>query len=1056
MPMNASSPDRHMKNLRDMRRQLDDLEVQLQTASGSDSFKQLQAAVDAVPDIIYRIDSESRIVFISKAVTRYGLDPDALVGTSLFDLIHPEDRERARHRVNDRRTGERSTRSFELRLVFPNDEIVAFELNESATPPPNVLIDARGVYSSDVPRSVDFLYTQGVARNITDRRLAAAALDETRREAAQRLAEHALQIRTVTRQLQQQIQVRERHEAEAEVIQHIRDEIWRLIDPDQIDDVLRAIRDGLRDLGVDFHAIGINDVDEAAGQVRYNTIVGDRCEWSLSDDEEQNARVVEFMKTGLPTYRPDLHEEDRWQERRRVEEGWGPPIRSIVDLPLDSGTLAINSRRAHAFSESDLKLLQKIAGVLQEGVHRMRDLRALQERSREAERLAAERQEALEREVVLSRLRDHILSMHSLSDVPQHRDMIATLRDLGVPADGMSMQFPATVEGRYETFHASDFPQPSASHALDDHPWVRQVWQTGKSVVVPSEQIEKSGFQDWEKWCILEVPLPGGGSLGVNRQDGGTFSDDMIRTVEAFAAVVAAGLQRLRDSERLEESEKRHRLLVESLPLGVVHSTPAGRMIYQNAAARKIFGYSDKDLSEVSLEHLYVNPRDREEMVQILQETQSAKFEHPMRHKSDRQIWVRGTSTLVENEASGRIEIHGVFEDVTERKKMEAHNARLEEQLRQSQKMEAVGQLTAGIAHNFNNMLQGISGNLQLAILDAEGEMRQMLLDADRVTHRAADMIQQLMVFTRQGMKPVIGSVSLEPIIRNTIDICRRTFDRKIVIEADLAEDARVVGDPGLLQQVFLNMLINARDAVLDGGSESPWIRLNMATVLVSSEEASAYIDATEGPCLEITIRDNGIGMDAETQRRIFEPFFTTKPVDRGTGLGLATVYGIIKQHQGWVTCESQPGAGTTFCIYLPLGTVEDEVEEMDSAALQTNGDQRTLLIIDDEDAVRETTTRLLERHGFHVLAADSGPAGLKMVVEEDACIDLILLDLSMPSMSGHEVLAELRRLRPDVKVVIITGYAAVEVDVEGADGILQKPFSVAALLGRIDQVLSS
>jgi hypothetical protein len=151
--------------------------------------------------------------------------------------------------------------------------------------------------------------------------------------------------------------------------------------------------------------------------VRYNTIVGDRCEWSLSDDEEQNARVVEFMKAGLPTYRPDLHEEDRWQERRRVEEGWGPPIRSIVDLPLDSGTLAINSRQAHAFSESDLKLLHKIAGVLQEGLHRMCDLRALQERSREAERLAAERQKALEREVVLSRLRDHILSMHSLRDV---------------------------------------------------------------------------------------------------------------------------------------------------------------------------------------------------------------------------------------------------------------------------------------------------------------------------------------------------------------------------------------------------------------------------------------------------------------------------------------------------------------------------------------------------------------------------------------------------------------------------------------------------------------
>lgn len=193
------------------------------------------------------------------------------------------------------------------------------------------------------------------------------------------------------RQLQQQIQERERHEAEAAVIQHIRDEIWRLIDPEQVDDVLLAIRDGLHDLGVEFHGIGINEVDEAAGKVRYNTFVGDRGEWSLSDDEEQNARVVAFMKAGVPTYRPDLHHEDRWEERQRVEEGWGAPIRSIVDLPFDTGTFAINSRQADAFSESDLNLLQKVAAVLQEGFQRIRDLRTLQERSREAGQRASRR-----------------------------------------------------------------------------------------------------------------------------------------------------------------------------------------------------------------------------------------------------------------------------------------------------------------------------------------------------------------------------------------------------------------------------------------------------------------------------------------------------------------------------------------------------------------------------------------------------------------------------------------------------------------------------------------
>jgi PAS domain S-box-containing protein len=388
----------------------------------------------------------------------------------------------------------------------------------------------------------------------------------------------------------------------------------------------------------------------------------------------------------------------------------------------------------------------------------------------------------------------------------------------------------------------------------------------------------------------VEAPLPGGGSLGVSRQDGGTFTDDMIQTVESFAGVVAAGFQRLRDFGRLEESEERYRHMLENLPLAVVYSLLDGTILYSNPMARTMYGYTEEEWKGVTGEQLYVNPQDRAELMRTVQGQQHTEFGYAMRHKSGREIWVRGLLTLVANPATGRQEIHGFTEDVTERKEMEAQNALLEEQLRQSQKMEAVGQLTAGIAHNFNNMLQGISGNLQLAILDAEGEMGHRLADADRVTHRAADMIRQLMVFARQGIKPAIRSVQLRPIVQNTIEICRRTFDRKIAIETDLEEEIHVVGDPGLLQQVLLNILINSRDAVYDGGTESPLIRLRAEIVHVSGEEASDHLDATEGPHVEVQIRDNGIGMDSETQRHIFEPFFTTKPVDRGTGLGLATV----------------------------------------------------------------------------------------------------------------------------------------------------------------------
>ena len=370
--------------------------------------------------------------------------------------------------------------------------------------------------------------------------------------------------------------------------------------------------------------------------------------------------------------------------------------------------------------------------------------------------------------------------------------------------------------------------------------------------------------------------------------------------------------------------------------------------------------------------------------------------------------------------------------------------------------MEAVGELTAGIAHNFNNMLQGISGNLQLAIMDAEGKMLTMLSDADRVTHRAAEMIRQLMVFARQGMQPVLGRVLLGPVIDNTIAICRRTFDRKILIEAEVAEGLHVNGDPGLLQQVFLNMLINARDAVLDGGADAPKISIDARTVRLSGQQAVGNLATIEGACVEIAITDNGMGMNPETQRRMFEPFYTTKPVDRGTGLGLSTVYGIVIQLQGQVTCESEPGRGTTFRVYLPPSKDQDITERERPTPVPVSGPRRTVLIIDDEEIVREPTKRLLERSGFDVLMAESGPTGLDVIAEQGASIDLVLLDLSMPTMSGDEVLVALRRLQPDIKVIIITGYATLDDEVDGADSILQKPFAIAELLERINEILAS
>ena len=394
---------------------------------------------------------------------------------------------------------------------------------------------------------------------------------------------------------------------------------------------------------------------------------------------------------------------------------------------------------------------------------------------------------------------------------------------------------------------------------------------------------------------------------------------------------------------------------------------------------------------------------------------------------------------------------------------MEEEYGRLEEQLRQAQKMEAVGQITAGIAHNFNNLLQGITGNLQLALLDAPEELRPLLEDADSVTERAAEMVRQLMMFSRQGIHPTNKTLQIWPVISSTLDMCRRTFDKRIdLVGCEPKFDARVSGDEGLLQQVFLNLCINARDALgspdtaPDG--HSPRIQITVEIAQVAPEQAAVHSGARSGAHVRIGVADNGVGIDEMTQRRIFDPFFTTKGIGKGTGLGLATVYGIVLEHKGWVECDSEVGVGTTFSVVLPAivnetGGLEppgqaDEIET--SAVLPV-----TILVVDDEDVVRTSTVKLLQRTGYRACEAVDGFEALKIFRRRARQIEVVLLDLNMPGKSGIEVLAELTELNPDVKVIILTGYAAHEEEVKGAAGLLQKPFSADELRQKIVDVLA-
>ena len=372
-----------------------------------------------------------------------------------------------------------------------------------------------------------------------------------------------------------------------------------------------------------------------------------------------------------------------------------------------------------------------------------------------------------------------------------------------------------------------------------------------------------------------------------------------------------------------------------------------------------------------------------------------------------------------------------------------------QEHIRQAQKMEAVGQLTSGMAHNFNNILQVIMGNLELAIPQVPEPVKSYLMDSEKSTHRAAEMVRHLLLFARRDRSVRFSSIDLRTIARETVEICSKTFDKKIDLTADLPESpAMIQGHASQLQQTCLNLFLNARDALEDLERSSYRIQVGI-DCLSFAPDHTPHPGAVPGPYIRLQVTDNGAGMENVIRERVFEPFFTTKEVGKGTGLGLATVYAIIQEHGGWIECKSEPDVGTTFSIFLPSGEHQPEM-----AGEQER--QETILVIDDEEMVRHTVGQFLRHGGYAVLEGVDGKDGLEVFERERDNISLVLLDLSMPHMSGVEVLARLRRLSPDVKVALFTGYPVGDVDYEGVQGVIRKPIGGRQIVETVRGILSA
>ena len=509
--------------------------------------------------------------------------------------------------------------------------------------------------------------------------------------------------------------------------------------------------------------------------------------------------------------------------------------------------------------------------------------------------------------------------------------------------------------------------------------------------------------------------------------------------------------ERKRAEAALRQAEEKYRELVEDIH-DVIFSTDAdGIITYISPVIEQTFGYKPATLlGRPFIPLLTVD--DPAAAFAKLQQLGSGPYE-PLECRlvtqSGQSRWIRVSSRPIATDAAPA-GFRGVITDITEHKKLEL-------QLQQSQKMEAIGQLAGGIAHDFNNILTGIIGYSAL-LLDDPGldpELRASIGEIRDAGQRAATLTRQLLAFSRRQMLQP-RAVNLNQLVADMDKMLRRLIGEDIHLMLALEPGlASVRADPGQLEQVIMNLAVNARDAMPRGGR----LTLETSSAQLDEHYTQNLVGVPPGPYVRLAVSDTGCGMDAETQSHIFEPFFTTKGVGQGTGLGLSTVYGIVKQSNGHIAAYSEPGVGTTFKIYLPPVNEPGEASAHSAESGELPAGTETILLVEDNDIARKIAQKILEQYGYTVLVADDGASAMRVCDRYTGRIHLMLTDVVMPNMSGTELAAQVATIRPEMRILFMSGYTDDAILRHGGPGrraLLEKPFTTASLTRKVREVLDA
>jgi PAS domain S-box-containing protein len=532
--------------------------------------------------------------------------------------------------------------------------------------------------------------------------------------------------------------------------------------------------------------------------------------------------------------------------------------------------------------------------------------------------------------------------------------------------------------------------------------------------------------------------------------------DDQGRPAFLVSQVIDIGDRKLAD-EALQRAEARSRALIGAMQDVILVLDSEGRYLDVAPTAPDRLIRPPEELMGRRLHEVFPRVQADEFLGAIhraLETKQPVEMAYDLEIQGERYFFEATCSPMLEN----RVVI--VARDVTARRRAEQALHESEDQLRQAQKMEAVGQLAGGIAHDFNNLLMAIMSNAELAALELstdapQSAASQHIDEIKLASRRARSLTQQLLAFSRKQMlQPRV--IDLNTVVRDSEQILRRLIGENITMTAALEPALGAVrADPGQITQVLMNLAVNARDAMSDGGQLS----LETTNREITKREARKHRGLKEGHYVALEVRDTGIGMDEQTQSRIFEPFFTTKPPGQGTGLGLSTVYGIVKQSGGYIAVESAERKGTTFTVLLPRVYEASEAPNPAATGAQPVQSHGTILLVEDESAVREATKRMLRKYGFEVLEAKHGEDALLLWQREATRVDVVLTDVVMPLMGGVDLVRALRARSPHLRVVFMSGYTQGTLELstmdETATRFLPKPFTADQLIGTLRELLN-